>query len=328
LHDGIILICGYQVEYIMTLRALPVLLLLVLFSGCGRPVPRTTGPFEIFFSRKDDLPGKLVSLINSSQREIIMAAYEANLPSVLGALRNAEKRGVKVELLIDDLTVGDTAGLPSQVYTDRSSSSLMHAKFGVFDQKICWLGSCNLTFGSAYESDNDLLLIRSPEIAGCLRETFFCLTSGKTPLSSRIEGNRPLSIYFTPECRPALLRELRKTESEIFFSLYVLTDPEVIKLLRQKAVAGIKIGGVLERSWPGNRPAFAALHSAGIAVRWDNNYNLNHYKVFILDGRKVITGSYNPSRTAPENQEILAVIASPELAGIYQRRLSGRFGFF
>jgi len=300
---------------------------LILLAGCNKPQPLVTNDFEIYLSRKNDIPLKITELINQAKKEVLITSLEANLPCIFAALKAAQDRGVKVKLLVDDKTVASALALPFNfIYTDSKPSSLMHTKFGIMDGKIAWLGSLNLTFGSAYQSDNDLIFFHSPKISGYLRQVFNSLIEGKKPPPS-FQGNPeiPVQIYLNPKCRPVILKELKSAQKEIFFSHYVFTDPEIIQVLKEKASRGIKVSGILEQNWRGNDTAFRELTASGASVAWDRNYYLNHYKLFLIDGKKVITGSYNPSGAAGRNQEIISVIDSPEVARFYKRNLTRRF---
>jgi phosphatidylserine/phosphatidylglycerophosphate/cardiolipin synthase-like enzyme len=300
---------------------------LILLTGCGKPQPLVTKDFEVYLSRKNDIPLKITGLINRASKEVLITSFEANLPCIFAALKAAQNRGVKIRLLIDDEAAKSAPALPFDfIYTDSKPSSLMHVKFGVIDENIAWLGSLNLTFNSAYQSDNDLIFFHSPEIAGYLRQVFNSLIADKKPPSS-FQGNPliPIQIYLNPECRPAILRELKSAQKEIFFSHYVFTDNKIIQVLKEQTRRGIKVSGTLEQGWTGNNTAFHELKDSGANMVWDKNYYLNHYKLFLIDNKKVITGSYNPSGAAGRNQEIISVIDSLEVARFYKQNLVRRF---
>ncbi len=62
------------------------------------------------------------------------------------------------------------------------------------------------------------------------------------------------------------------------------------------------------------------LKNAGIEVKLDSNPALMHNKVAIIDGKIVITGSYNWSLNAEtKNNENMIIIKSVELAEIYEK---------
>jgi phosphatidylserine/phosphatidylglycerophosphate/cardiolipin synthase-like enzyme len=60
------------------------------------------------------------------------------------------------------------------------------------------------------------------------------------------------------------------------------------------------------------------LKNAGLDVRLDGNPRLMHHKLIIIDGKVVVTGSYNFSYNAEQNNdENTLIIHNQELAGEY-----------
>ena len=104
-----------------------------LFSSCTKHQPLVTKDFEIYLSKKDDIAEKLVKIITAARKEVLLTTYDANLPCVLSALAEAQRRGVKVALLLDDQTLPECPLPPTETYTDHNPNFLMHAKFGVVD---------------------------------------------------------------------------------------------------------------------------------------------------------------------------------------------------
>jgi phosphatidylserine/phosphatidylglycerophosphate/cardiolipin synthase-like enzyme len=63
---------------------------------------------------------------------------------------------------------------------------------------------------------------------------------------------------------------------------------------------------------------FDPFRQAGLDVRLDGNDGQMHHKVFIVDGRIVITGSYNFSRSAEErNDENVVIIYDERVARFF-----------
>jgi len=55
-------------------------------------------------------------------------------------------------------------------------------------------------------------------------------------------------------------------------------------------------------------------------VKQDGNKRVMHHKVFIIDGEKVITGSYNFSNSAEsKNDENIIMLENPEIAETYEQ---------
>ena len=58
----------------------------------------------------------------------------------------------------------------------------------------------------------------------------------------------------------------------------------------------------------------------GVPVVTDNNIHVMHHKVIIIDGYRVITGSYNLSANAnTKNDENIMIIDSREIAALYMK---------
>lgn len=137
---------------------------------------------EAYFSPKDKVDAKLISLIEKETVSIKAAVYCLTHRGIIHALVEAKKRGVEVELIIDPFTVKARAPLkrmaqsgmsifvwdPEQKsMTDRKKlrAPLMHNKFCVFSgQGILWTGSFNFTSeGALSNQENVVILYDAPQ---------------------------------------------------------------------------------------------------------------------------------------------------------------------
>jgi phosphatidylserine/phosphatidylglycerophosphate/cardiolipin synthase-like enzyme len=90
--------------------------------------------------------------------------------------------------------------------------------------------------------------------------------------------------------------------------------------LLERARAGVEIRGVFESSGAESPVSqFSRLRQAGIDVWKDGNpYNM-HHKVFVIDRRVVIFGSYNFSRRAERNNdENFLIVEDPAMAALFE----------
>ena len=88
----------------------------------------------------------------------------------------------------------------------------------------------------------------------------------------------------------------------------------------ERAADGITVAGVFEESQYHSNTGteYDNLLAAGLDVRLDGNPRSMHHKVFIIDNKTVITGSYNPSKNANErNDENVLIIHDEDIAGKY-----------
>ncbi len=97
---------------------------------------------------------------------------------------------------------------------------------------------------------------------------------------------------------------------------FSFTHDGIAQVLRERAQAGVSVTGVFERTGSETRfSEYGKLKEAGLEVFQDGNPYVMHHKVFIVDDRAVIFGSYNFSANADEsNDENLLIVEDTALA--------------
>ncbi|MEM4397374.1 MAG: phospholipase D-like domain-containing protein [Candidatus Woesearchaeota archaeon] len=222
------------------------------------------------------------------------------------------------------------------------SKALMHNKFCIFDRKIVFTGSMNPTFNDNYLNFNNILIIESEKISELFLQEFSELKNNiygkgkksknnifiKNNIESNIQENiqenkkedelKRIEIYFCPEdnCQSQVLKEIEKANNSIYFMTFSFTDFEIgEKILAQKNKKNIEIKGIYDSSQLGNFSTYKLLKNFSIIDK--SNYKL-HNKVFIIDNKTILTGSYNPSKNANlYNDENLIIIENKEIAKKY-----------
>lgn len=289
-------------------------------------------------------PDKLFAkIMNEAKKTLDIAVFDIEEESACQSLIQARKRGVRVRIVTDADNLGEH-GNPSkprqvlalmkkagiQIRAD-NRNAFMHHKFAIMDQHTVITGSLNLTNNSMYRDNNNSLKITSPELAALYQEEFNRLfvkgEFGPRPVSPppakpfKVDGGQ-LSVYFSPKggAKEAVIRELSKAKNNIRFMVFSLTDDDIQHLLLQKFKAGVKIEGIFDGCMISQYSIFHDLITKNIPVLVDGNQALLHSKVFIIDGKTVITGSYNFSKNAElRNNENTLIIYSPKVTSFYQQ---------
>ena len=115
------------------------------------------------------------------------------------------------------------------------------------------------------------------------------------------------------------MSRLRQAKEEILFLAFSFTDDDIARVLLEKAREGIRIRGVFESRQESEYSEYRVLRKAGLDVRLDGNPRTMHHKVFVIDGQILITGSYNFSKNAAEeNDENILILENPGLAQAYR----------
>jgi phosphatidylserine/phosphatidylglycerophosphate/cardiolipin synthase-like enzyme len=261
--------------------------------------------------------------------------YNFNLLEAGNALRKARSNGAAVRIVVDSDTMDNNLlqqlrreGF--EVLGDRREG-LMHNKFIVIDSKTVWTGSLNLTYGGLTNDENNLVRIESPELAERYTEEFNemfeeDLFGGGTPLGERsaltLNGNRAW-LYFSPEDVPsqAILERIQQAQTSIDMLAYAFTLNDLRDALLESAHRGLDVRIVFDTDQStATGSEYQTLKNAGLDVRLDGSSGLMHHKVIILDGKTVIFGSYNFTRSADvNNDENVLIVENAELAKQFTR---------
>ncbi len=276
----------------------------------------------------------LAQAIRSAQTSIDLAAYSFNLWSIRDALLAAHDRGVTVRMVIESDNIlapeiDDLLQVGIPVIGDRREP-LMHHKFVVLDGQEVWIGSMNLTVGSAYADHNNLLRLRSAEVAAdfgrefeemFVEDRFGPLSLADTPHPEIVLDGRRVQVLFSPDdgVAQAITECLRNARSRIDLMAYAFTSDDIAAALLVAADQGVAVRVLVdERQAEAAGSEQVRLRQAGLDARVYRGAGLLHHKVIILDETVVITGSYNFTRSAEEyNDEAVVILHDSDLAQWY-----------
>ena len=133
--------------------------------------------------------------------------------------------------------------------------------------------------------------------------------------------NTPTQIYFSPNggTQEAIVATIDKAKDTIFVQAYSFTSAPIAQALVEAHKRGVKIAAILDKSQRTEKYSGATfLANAGIPVFIDAKHAIAHNKVMVIDGKTVITGSFNFTKAAEEkNAENMLILENAELAKIY-----------
>jgi phosphatidylserine/phosphatidylglycerophosphate/cardiolipin synthase-like enzyme len=207
-------------------------------------------------------------------------------------------------------------------------SAIMHHKFAVRDGEEIWTGSWNLTVGDTYRLNNNAVRMRSPELARAFTEELETMYTQKKFGAGRARGavtppvqvgGMRVQVLFAPEDGVAqkVAERVDQASSQIRFLAFSFTHDAIGQAVLARAQDGVSVAGVFEKTGSETRfSEFGAMKQAGLEVYQDGNPYAMHHKVFVLDGRTTIFGSYNFSDSADNgNDENCLIVEDPGFAG-------------
>lgn len=300
--------------------------------------------FELYFTDPVDplsmqgsggVDGPLVEAIDDARLSIDIAAYSLSLNSVRSALINAHQRGVTVRMVMESTNMDNSdpqriieAGIP--VVGD-NRDGLMHDKFVVIDRSEVWLGSMNFTDSGAYDDNNNVLRIRSTKMAEnyikefeemFLADKFGADVVAETPNPTLTIDETRVDTYFSPDDGVAnqLATLLSSAEESIYFLAFSFTSNDLGDIVRAKAEEGLDVHGVMDEEQINSNQGteFDPFRQAELDVLIDGIPGQMHHKLFIIDGKIVVLGSYNFSQSAEtRNDENVLVVYNEDIAQEY-----------
>jgi len=135
-------------------------------------------------------------------------------------------------------------------------------------------------------------------------------------------NNIYIRVYFSPHggCTEAVVRAVHEAKKQVLVEAYSFTSEPIAVALIDAEKRGVDVEVILDKSQEQARGTEADLISqSGIPTYIDSAYRIAHDKVMIIDGTRVITGSFNFTKSAEDfNAENLIVISNdPPLADQY-----------
>jgi phosphatidylserine/phosphatidylglycerophosphate/cardiolipin synthase-like enzyme len=319
-------------------------------------IPRMdlTGWLKVYFTNPnpaDDLEHGIdqvvLPYIDAAAVSIDVTSFDFNLPSVIEALILASQRGVKVRVVYDsvngnfilenDVThnqpfdASQTLKAAGIAMADGGrADGLMHNKFIIIDGKVLFTGSWNLSYNDTYRNNNNLLRITNPKLIAnyqarfnelFVNQRFGSHAEVRVPYPSLIINGSRVENYFSPtdQVMFKLIQLVKNAQRSVHFMIFTYTDHDLAAAMVARSRAGVDVQGVIENRGA-TQGAMVELFCAKIPVQLDGNPYTMHHKVIIIDGKTVITGSFNFTHAADTaNDENILIIHNQEVAALFEQ---------
>lgn len=140
---------------------------------------------EIFFSPQDkSITNAVLPVINGAKRYIYIPTFVLTDRKVTESLIKAKARGVDVRIIIDALNASVQHSKHNELrrggilVKTENYAGKMHSKSIIVDDEYTIIGSMNFSYSGENKNDENLLVIKNPEIARSYKE-FFLYQWGK-----------------------------------------------------------------------------------------------------------------------------------------------------
>lgn len=218
-----------------------------------------------------------------------------------------------------------------------------HTKFAVFDGKVVTTGSYNWETRSAEDNSENMMIVRSPEVAATYLDMFNNIGGG-LQTDRKIDPTSKLNVYYSQQHNvPAVLyQELEQAKESITVSMFTLRSltfqedgqqKDVLDALIRAQQRGVKVTVLLEeniadageyhgRITPNDltdeRLAEHGIEIVKIHTNYNNNkYAAMHHKFAVIDNQTTLTGAYNWYSGSQVSDDDLIVVRDESIARRY-----------
>lgn len=304
---------------------IPLLFLILFAAGCTisgnvaiEPAIETTNTkIEAYFCQRTNCEQKIADFLNNAQK-ISCAFYSLKSQKLHAILKEKNAKVTAEDDNKEDFHLLNTK-------TDKRSQ-LMHNKFCTADGNMVLTGSFNPAQKST--SANNILIIPSKYIAQNYEDEFEEMFFGVFGAGAKVKhpkvilNEKLIENYFCPEdlCQEKLIQTINSAKQSIYFMTYSFTDNKIAQLLLEKSKS-IEVAGIFDSSQLSQWSQYDTLKDLSIIKKGV------HHKVFIIDQKIVLSGSYNPTKNGnTQNDENIVIIHDKEIAQKFLEEFNLLFG--
>lgn len=317
------------------MRIILLLTTILLIYGCNyrlnyenNVIHQYNAIIEPYFCPYENCSLPFLETINGTNKSVYCAFFDLDYKPLIEILENLSIHGKDVKLVIDFDNKKPLINSTLDIVFD-TKRSYMHNKFCIIDNVTVVTGSLNPTRNGFELNNNNYIIINSQEISNVYQKEFFELyngifSGGDKSSNNYFENNdTSIEIFFCPEdCDKGtdmIIEIINNANSSIDFMTFSFTHTRIANALVKKQNQNISIRGIFESTGTGSQYSKYKLFSyQGIFVRKDSNKGAMHHKVFIIDNNTIITGSFNPSANAEnENDENIIIIKNVKTTKSY-----------
>jgi phosphatidylserine/phosphatidylglycerophosphate/cardiolipin synthase-like enzyme len=288
----------------------------------------TDESIDVYMCRDQSCENVYLRYLNSSTQTIHCAFFDFNLKRINDML---ESKSVEKSIYVD----GDNMDFNDSYIIYENKSSYMHNKFCIIDGRITITGSFNPTVNDERLNDNNVLVLESEKVSDIYEEYYHGLMQEHDSSHKKryrmdrdydlIVDGINISICFSRggNCNDAILEEIGKANRTIYFMLFSLTEKRIADSIIYSKYLGIDVFGIMEKGLITRYSSFDKLNFHIKNVKKDCNSAKLHHKVFIIDKKVVITGSFNPGENAEDdNDENMIIIRDEGIAEKYLKEFN------
>ncbi len=144
-------------------------------------------------------------------------------------------------------------------------------------------------------------------------------------------GSGDIACFFSPRggCTDAVVNQIRQARQQILVQAYSFTSQPIAAALVEAHNRGVQVYIILDKSQKSEQYSGADyVANSGIPTMIDSAHQIAHNKIMLIDGQTIITGSFNFTKNAEENnaENLLILRGRPDLYQAYENNFRQHYG--
>lgn len=317
------------------------------------PQPSVAVP-DYAFSGQSDIEAILAGAVRGSKSTVDVAVYGFTLPQVAKALVEAKERGVAVRVIVNDSHVFTSRvseelelliekGVNIRSLRGVGRNGIMHNKLGIYDGRLVSAGSFNWAVTANQANSENAVFLREKAVVAGYRKYFnwmwgFAKPVSEGPMSSVKDFGPPpedpmRSIYYNGVLLPAysfspggqtekdIINSLDFTRDSADIAVFSFYSLDIAKAVVNAHKRGARVRVLVDRVQAAQSEVGELLIKNGVPFRWSQGFagkGVMHNKYAVLDSKLLLTGSFNWSINAQDNNfENTFYTMSPSCVGAF-----------
>ncbi|NGX56261.1 MAG: Phospholipase D [Candidatus Anoxychlamydiales bacterium] len=273
----------------------------IILKSISADIP-IAGSMPILYSNqcRQNLKVTLINAIKSAKKSIYLVMFNLTDPNILALLDKKSKENINLKIFYDSKYI-PKIDLENKTFSVKSKG-LMHHKILVIDQKVVFMGSCNMTISSLLMHDNLLIGLNSSMVANFLMK--------KSPHSSghlkTMVGGQVVEIFLLPDVQNEAMQKVKNLISSsiksIDIAMFTFTNTKLVDELIKAKKRNIDVRVYIDySSYKGvSSKSIKKLKKENIKIYYSKGKELNHHKFMLIDNRHLLAGSANFTSAAFE----------------------------
>jgi len=280
--------------------------------------------------KKEEVINTILSIIKNAKFSLKVYAYSLNNSLIIQELKEAKKRGVSVEIVGDKEQNYDLLQENGFTVNVWKQSGLHHIKVIYADNEVFFTGTGNFSkHGLTNDWNGYISFTVEPKNRNQMQEFL------DEKLTAPIFSTNEIDFISSPEngflSQNLLLRKIEEAQVSIDYLIFDHFDPVLTHALRKASSRGVQVTGVYDAPVD-DEGEYLVDEFYGISsnIYKDGNEDiletmkfpeggLLHHKSMVIDGKILLSGSYNYSANARDsNREILFITENYKLVTEFQ----------